>query len=416
LPELKRTLGLFDASAIGIGAIIGGGIFVVTGLAAGRAGPGLLFSLLISAVVAFFTALSFSEIAAQRPREGGGYDYAHELVSPLAGFVAGWLWLVSNVVVGVAVSIGFASYFSALVNLPVRLIAPIACIGVTVVNSLGTRGSATMNNGLVLVKLSILVFFVVFGLFGVKSTNFSPLFPNGPAGVMQASAIIFFAFSGFARITILSEEVKDPERNVPRAIMIALAVSTVVYLLVGYVAVGLAGYHELANSGSPLADAAAIESKGAANIVSLGALAATLSVLLTTLLGLSRVSYSMARNHDLPGFFGIIRGGRGVPLNSVIVLGLAMALMAAFTDLMKAVAISNFAALIYYSLGNYAAFRLEKPKYPKIVPVVGLASCIVLLLFLSSDAWMIGIGALCIGLVYYYFGRNRFEGLRKDKG
>lgn len=198
--------------------------------------------------------------------------------------------------------------------------------------------------------------------------------------------------------------------------MIALTVSTVVYLLVGYVAVGLAGYQGLANSGSPLADAAAIESKGAADIVSLGALAATLSVLLTTLLGLSRVSFSMARNRDLPSFFGTIRGGRGVPLYSVVVLGLAMALMAAFTDLMKAVAISNFAALIYYSLGNYAALRLKKPKYPKIVPVVGLASCVVLLLFLSPDAWIIGIVALCIGLVYYYFGRNRFEGLRRDIG
>lgn len=404
--ELKKTLGLFDATAIGIGAIIGAGIFVVTGIAAGLAGPALLLSLLIGACISAFTALSFAELAAFIPKEGGGYEFAHELISPFAGFIAGWLWLLSNVVVGVVVSIGFASYLALFIPLPVHVVAPLACLAVMLVNYLGARESSLVNNVLVTVKLIILAFFIISGIGSVRQENFFPFMPNGAAGVMQGTALIFFAYTGLARITIIAEEVKEPGKTIPRAIILSLLVSTAVYLLVSFTAVGLAGYRELADSGSPLASAALFESKNAAVLITAGALVATLSVLLTTLLGLSRISFAMARNNDLPGFFVKLHPERAVPYNAVLVFGLAMAAFAAFTDLLRAAAITNFASLLYYAIVNYSALKLEKPAYPRIIPVLGLVTCIMLLFFLAREAWVIGGTVLLAGMLYYHFRRR----------
>ncbi len=399
--ELKRTLGLFDALNIGIGAIIGAGIFVVTGIAAGLAGPALLLSLLIGAGISAFTALSFAELAAFIPKEGGGYEFAHELISPFAGFIAGWLWLLSNVVVGAVVSLGFASYLTLFIPLPVNLVAGLACLAITLINYLGARELGSANNALVVLKLLILAFFVAFGIGAVKLGNFSPFMPNGEVGVMKGAAIIFFAYSGFARITLISEEVKNPRKIIPLAIILALGISTVIYMLVSFTAIGLVGYEGLAVSGSPLSDAARSESNNAAFLISIGALAATLSVLMTTLLGLSRVSFAMARNQDLPHFFMKLHPKYSVPYNAILVFGLIMTIFAVFTDLTRAIAISNFASLLYYAIANYAALKLEKPTYPRMVPVLGLITCILLLFFLARDAWIIGSIVILAGIAYY---------------
>ena len=304
MAELKKTFGLFDAFNIGIGAIIGAGIFVVTGIGASLAGPALLISLLISAGIAAFTALSFAELSVLIPKEGGGYEFAHELISPFAGFITGWLWLLSNVVVGAVVSLGFAHYFALFFPIPVHITAVIACIIITTINYLGARDLEVVNNALVVFKLFILVCFVVFGISAINQGNITSSFlPHGSIGVLQGAAFMFFAFAGFARITVIGEEVKDPKKTIPRAILLALGVSTIIYLLVSYTAIGLVGYQGLANSGSPLADAAHLEGSTMVLLISLGALAATFSVLLTTLLGTSRVSFAMARNKDLPRFF-----------------------------------------------------------------------------------------------------------------
>jgi APA family basic amino acid/polyamine antiporter len=405
--EFKRSLGLFDALAIGIGAIIGAGIFVVTGISAGLAGPALLLSLLIGACISGFTALSFAELAALIPKEGGGYEFAHELISPFAGFISGWLWLVSNLVVGAVVSLGFASYLAIFIpSLPVNATAALACLAITLINYLGARESSLFNDVLVVIKLLILAFFIALGIGAVSLGNFSPFMPNGGYGVMQGAAIIFFAYSGFARVTLISEEVKNPRKTIPLAIILALGISTVIYMLVSFVAVGLVGYHELAVSGSSLAAAAQSESKNAAILISIGAIVATLSVLLTTLLGLSRISFAMARNHDLPAFFAKLHPKRATPYNTILVFGLVMTIFAAFTDLLRAAAISNFAMLLYYAIANYSALKIEKPVYPRIIPVLGLITSIMLLFFLARDAWIIGGLALLSGIVFYHMEKS----------
>jgi APA family basic amino acid/polyamine antiporter len=410
MAELKKTFGLFDAFNIGIGAIIGAGIFVVTGIGASLAGPALLISLLISAGIAAFTALSFAELSILIPKEGGGYEFAHELISPFAGFITGWLWLFSNVVVGAVVSLGFAHYFALFFPIPVHITAVIACIIITTINYLGAKELEVVNNALVVFKLFILVCFVVFGISAVNQGNITSSFlPHGSIGILQGAAFMFFAFAGFARITVIGEEVKDPKKTIPRAILLALGVSTIIYLLVSYTAIGLVGYEALANSGSPLADAAHQEGNIIVLLVSLGALAATFSVLLTTLLGTSRVSFAMARNKDLPKFFNKLHPKRTVPYVAILIFGVIMTLFAAFTDLTSAVAIANFASLFYYAVANYAALKIDKPRYPKIIPIIGLLTCILLLFFLTPAAWIIGSLSIVIGLVYYLAIKKRIK-------
>jgi len=410
MAELKKTFGLFDAFNIGIGAIIGAGIFVVTGIGASLAGPALLISLLISAGIAAFTALSFAELSILIPKEGGGYEFAHELISPFAGFITGWLWLFSNVVVGAVVSLGFAHYFALFFPIPVHITAVIACIIITTINYLGAKELEVVNNALVVFKLFILVCFVVFGISAVNQGNITSSFlPHGSIGILQGAAFMFFAFAGFARITVIGEEVKDPKKTIPRAILLALGVSTIIYLLVSYTAIGLVGYEALANSGSPLADAAHQEGSIIVLLVSLGALAATFSVLLTTLLGTSRVSFAMARNKDLPKFFNKLHPKRSVPYVAILIFGVIMTLFAAFTDLTSAVAIANFASLFYYAVANYAALKIDKPRYPKIIPIIGLLTCILLLFFLTPAAWIIGCLSIVIGLVYYLAINKRIK-------
>jgi len=410
MADLKKTFGLFDAFNIGIGAIIGAGIFVVTGIGASLAGPALLISLLISAGIAAFTALSFAELSILIPKEGGGYEFAHELISPFAGFITGWLWLFSNVVVGAVVSLGFAHYFALFFPIPVHITAVIACIIITTINYLGAKELEVVNNALVVFKLFILVCFVVFGISAVNQGNITSSFlPHGSIGILQGAAFMFFAFAGFARITVIGEEVKDPKKTIPRAILLALGVSTIIYLLVSYTAIGLVGYEALANSGSPLADAAHQEGNIIVLLVSLGALAATFSVLLTTLLGTSRVSFAMARNKDLPRFFNKLHPTRNIPYVAILIFGIIMTLFAAFTDLTSAVAIANFASLFYYAVANYAALKIDKPRYPKIIPIIGLLTCILLLFFLTPAAWIIGSLSIVIGLVYYLAIKKRIK-------
>lgn len=203
---LKRTLNLLDATAIGIGAIIGAGIFVVLGIAIGYAGSAVIFSIIIAGIVASFTAFSFAELGSAIPKEGGAYTYAYELLSPNVAFIIGFLWIFAQIVAGVAISIGFASYFAALFPiLPVKVIAVIAALALTGLNLIGIKQSSTVNNVLVVVKVAILALFITFGLLNMHSQNFTGSSPNGIYGVLQGAGFIFFAYLGFGRIAALGE-------------------------------------------------------------------------------------------------------------------------------------------------------------------------------------------------------------------
>jgi APA family basic amino acid/polyamine antiporter len=405
--HLKRSLGLWSATAINVGAIIGGGIFVVTGIVAGYAGSAMVVSIVIAAVIALFTALTFTELSAWQPIEGSAYEYTRQLVSPFAGFLSGWMWIVSNTFGGAAVSLGFGYYLNAAVpSLPVNIVAVVLCLAFTALNFYGVRESAWFNNVLVAIKLIVLGFFVVLGLFFFKAENFAQFMPFS-ARVLFGAYFIFFAYGGFARATVLAEEIRDAKRNVPRAVLISLGISTAVYILVGIVAVGLVGAGGLAGSSNPLANAIGATGQSlAVKIVSVGGLVATASVLLTAILGVSRMIFSMGRRSDLPKAFCKIHERYCTPYLAVLTVGAAMTLLVLFVDLTSVVAVSTFALLFWYVFANIAAFRLkvERRLFPRFLPLLGIASCLILLVivFLVSQlAWILGVSFLLAGAAFY---------------
>lgn len=402
--ELKPSLGLFDATAISVGAIIGAGIFIVTGIAAGLAGSALIVSMLIAAVIALFTALSFAELTAWQPREGSIYEYTYQLISPFAGFLTGWMWIVSNTFAGAAVSLGFAYYLTAITpTIPPNVIAALLCIAFTVLNFLGIRQSALINNLLVAAKLLILTLFVIAGVRYINTANFAPFAPFN-LGVLSGAFYIFFAYGGFARVAVIAEEVKDAKRNVPRAILLSLAISTLVYILVGIVAIGLVGAPQLSASKSPLTDAISITGNTtAAYAVSAGGLLATASVLLTAILGVSRMAYAMGRRKDLPQSLSKLHSRCNTPYYSIWIFGTAMTLLALFVNLSRVVAISTFALLFYYTLANISALKLKTQKRlcPRCIPALGIITCLALMVFIPLEAWIIGAAGLGVGVIVY---------------
>src|SRR3972149_1829694 len=410
--KLKATLGLWSATAINVGAIIGGGIFVVTGIAAGAAGSAFVVSMVVAAVIALLTALSFAQLTTWQPVEGSGYEYVRQLVSPFAGFLSGWMWMIGNTFAGAAVSLGFAYYLaSAFHGLPVNVVAAVVCLGFAALNFVGIRQSAMLNNMLVVVKLAVLGFFVVFGLMHVNSANFLPFSPLS-SGVLFGAYFIFFAYGGFARATVIAEEVKDAKRTVPRAVLLSLVFSLVVYVLVGVVAVGLVGSSSLASSNSPLTFAiGATGSSLAMQVVSFGGLVATASVLLTAVLGVSRMAFSMARRKDLPESLRHLNARFGTPYVSIWIVGFVMALLVLFVDLTGVVVVSTFALLFWYVLVNLSALRLkcEKRLCPRLLPALGLCTCLVLLavvFFVAPFAWTAGVASLLVGAVFYVLTRT----------
>jgi APA family basic amino acid/polyamine antiporter len=409
---LKRSLSLLDATAISVGAIIGGGIFVVTGIVANLAGSALIISIVIAAAIAFFTALSYAELSAWQPVEGSVYEYARQVISPFSGFLTGWMFMVANTFTGAAVSLGFAYYLiAAFPSLPPNIVAAVLCLSFTALNFFNARESARVNTVLVAAKLLILGFFVVFGAVNTNTMNFTP-FELFNTGVLYGAFFIFFAYTGFGRVAVIAEEVIDAKRNVPRALLLSLAISTVVYVLVGIVAVGLVGSAALANSNSPLIAAInATESPLAVNVVAFGGLLATASVLLTAILGVSRMAYSMARRKDMPQGLAKLHSKFFTPYYSIWAVGILMAVLVLFFDLTGVVAVSTFGALFYYAMTNAAALKLkiEQRRYHKLFPTVGLCTCIVLLafiLFAATQAWIIGVICLTGGAVYYGFRKR----------
>lgn len=402
--KLKKTVSLLDATSIGIGAIVGAGIFVVLGVATGLAGPAVIASIIIAGAVAMLTASSFVRLSKATQKEGGAYEFAHEYLPPFWAFITGFLWITSNVVAGATVALGFSLYFSSLFpGLPVTPIAALACLVATALNYSGMKQSVSTNNVLVAAKILVLLFFVLAGFLFFNTGNFSGI-GNAPlGGVLSGAAIIFFAYGGFARITVVSEEVKNAKRNVPRAIMLALAGSTVLYVLVAVAAVGLGGSSLSSTSGAFLA--ASISSTGipyAVLIVSLGALAATASVLLTTVMGVSRVAFAMARNNDAPKTFGVVDCESGVPRNAVLAAGIASALLTLLGDLALVASVSSFAMLAYYAAANYAAIKMKARQLSKLVSAAGLVSCFALMTFLSQQSLIIGAFAVLCGAAYYF--------------
>jgi basic amino acid/polyamine antiporter, APA family len=408
--ELRRDLNLVSAVAIGLGAIIGAGIFVVTGVAAGVAGPAFIVGLVLAGIVATFNALSSAQLAATYPKSGGTYEYGHRVLNPWLGFTAGWMFLASKLAAGGTVALGFAGYLNTLIPaVPERPAAVAAVVLLTLVNYFGIQKTGWLNIAIVSISVLSLLIFVVMGLPTLRSENFQPFAPAGLAGALQSAALLFFAYTGYARLATLGEEVSEPRRTIPKAIALALGIAIILYLAVAAVAVGSAGADAMADSASPLESAArGFQVPQVSRVVAVGATTAMLGVLLSQMLGISRMIFAMARRRDLPAFFDHIHTRYAIPDRGLFLTAFAMLLVALFGTLEVIVSAASFTILIYYSIANLSALRMrpEDRLFPNIIPVLGLISCLILAATLPTTIILSGIGLLAAGFLLRFLFRR----------
>lgn len=401
--NLKRVLGLKDAVGVGLGAIIGAGIFVVTGVAAGVSGASFIVGLMIAGVVASFNGLSSAQLAAVYPQSGGTYEYGYRLLNPALGFSAGWMFLLSKLSAAGIVAIGFGSYFHQLLPVfPPLLYSISAIMLLTVANLMGIQKAGKVNIIIVLITLIALVYFVISGVGVMEAKNFTPFAPFGVMGIAESAAILFFAFTGYARIATLAEEVVEPKRTIPRAVIITILTAIVLYAAVSVVAVGVIGAELMAGSRSPLQMAAnAMNTPGIVLFITLGASTAMLGVLLSQILGISRMMLAMGRRRDLPSFFERIHGKTSVPHLGIIftsVVILAITVLGTFDFVVRA---ATFTILLYYSITNIAAIKQPgfEQIYTKAIPYLGLVGCLAMSVSLPLNVIISGVILLAAGFL-----------------
>ncbi|WP_299399120.1 APC family permease [uncultured Gelidibacter sp.] len=411
---LLRTLTLKDAVGVGLGAIIGAGIFVVTGIAAGVSGPAFLIGLIVAGIIAAFNGLSSAQLAAIYPDSGGTYEYGYKLISPVFGFSAGWMFLISKLAAGGVVAIGFGSYFYQLVPIGSPLtLSIIAVVFLTIINFFGIKKAGMLNLVIVTVTLFSLLYLVFSGVPKVNPDNFKPFAPFGISGIAEAAALLFFAFTGYARIATLAEEVAEPKKTIPKAIIITIITSIVLYAAVSIVAIGVIGAENMADSKSPLQMVAKSLTTPAINtVITIGASTAMLGVLLSQILGISRMMLAMGRRHDLPPIFQTIHYRYRVPHLGIVVTGLIILLLTIFGTFEFVVRAATFTILLYYSITNIAALKQPRKEqiYGRIIPICGLIGCLTMSVSLPFNVIISGIGLLIIGFMIRFLFHKIYDG------
>lgn len=426
------SLGLLDATMVGIGAMIGAGIFVLTGLAAETAGAGAIVVFALNGGVTAFTALSYAELASAIPKNGGGYAYVYEAFADPVSFVMGWTRWFTYMSAGALYALGFSSNFVEFVHLywaglPAshgwELGYALVAVGLFVgLNALSTEASGGAETAVTLVKIAILVVFIIFGITAVDSGEFEPLFPadGGATTVLPAMGLTFIAFQGYDLIATVTEEVENPRKNIPRAIMLSLLVTVVIYLLVVGIAIGTLGPYRLGEAGETAIAEAAIGfmpavglfgvSFGAA-LIAFGAVFSTISALNAVIIGSSRVAFAMGRAGQLPDRLGNIHHKHGTPFAAIIASAAVMLVATALAPIEMVGNLASLFSLLGFIVVNLAVIKLRRdqpnlsrpfeiPLYPA-PPILGCLLNLLLALYISPQTWAIAIGWLLLGSVVY---------------
>ncbi len=400
---LRPQLSLFEAIATGLAAILGAGIFAIIAPAAGLAGPAILVSFCIAAFVALCNALSSIQLAAAFPRSGGTYEFGRRMLGERWGYIAGWMFLVANTVGPGVSALAFGSYLHAVWPVIPERIAAIGIAAVIIaLDAGGIRRSVRITSVIVVLSIASLLAVAVIGLPSAHISNFSPFAPGGVIGVLQATGLLFFAYTGYSRIATLVEEVRNPKRTIPRASVIALGTVSLLYLFVAGTAIAVLGASGVASSSSPLeAMMIAVGSGVGVALVAGGALLTTFNEGLSDLLGVSRVAFAMSRESDLPQGLAKL-GAEKNPWRSVIFVGAIALVVAAFAPLELSVAVSSFGTLLYYSITNVSALKLPgaQRRFPRALAVAGLVGCLGLAFLLPIEYVIIGLVILAVGLAF----------------
>jgi APA family basic amino acid/polyamine antiporter len=400
-PHLERSLGLGDAIVIGLGSMIGAGVFVALAPAADAAGAGLLIALGIAAVVAYCNAITSARLAARYPTSGGTYVYGRERLGEFWGCLAGWGFIVGKTAscAAIALTVGFYAWPAHAHAVAVCTVAVL-----TLINFVGIQKSALATQllvGIVLVVLALVVALV----FISNAADFERVqIGGGIGGVLQAAGILFFAFAGYARIATLGEEVRDPGRTIPVAIPLALGLTLIVYATVAVAALSVLGSDGLAHAKAPLVDVvAAAGLPEFVPVVRVGAAVAAVGSLLTLILGVSRTTFAMARNRHLPHGLSAVHPRFKVPHRAELAVGVIVAIVAAFADIRNAIGFSSFAVLVYYAIANASAFTMGR----RLIPTLGFVGCLVLAFALPFTSVLAGLAVLAVGAAIYGVGRTR---------
>jgi basic amino acid/polyamine antiporter, APA family len=442
--SLRRAVGLLDLTALGIGAIIGTGIFVILGEAIGDAGPAIILSFVLAGVTCAFSALSYAELASSIPVSGSAYTYGYATMGELVAWIIGWDLILEYGVSVAAVAVGWGQYFNelldtlfglklpdAIANPPgeggsVNVPAVFIVLAVTALLILGVRESARANAVMVMVKVAIVILFIILAFTGFNSDNLSPFNPEGFDGIVTAASVIFFAYIGFDAISTSGEEVKRPSRDLPIAIIASLAVCTLLYILVSTSAVGALNYTKIDGQEAPLAAVLkSLDFNWAANLISFGALVAITSVVLTILYGQTRIMFAMCRDGLLPRGFAKVSERRRTPVRITATFGILIALLAAFVPLEEIAKLVNIGTLFAFVITNIGVIVLRRTRpdlergfrvpFVPLFPIIGAALAIFLMKYLERDTWIRFGVWLVIGIAIYFLYGIRHSRLRRGE-
>lgn len=423
---LRRELGLPGATLMGLGSMVGTGVFVSIGVAAGAAGTAVVLAIVIAAAVATCNALSSAQLAASHAVSGGTYEYGYRYLSPALGFTAGWMFLCAKSASAATAALGFAGYLLALLGADAGARTGIALAAVAVLTALvagGMRRSHRANVAIVSVTVLALGAFAAVGMPGALRDGAQALRPwlpgsdaGAPSAFLYATALMFVAFTGYGRIATLGEEVREPRRTIPRAIVATVVIATLLYVLVAMAALGAVGAERLGGvtraHATPLAIAArALGPPWLAVLVAVGAVTAMLGVLLNLILGLSRVVLAMGRQGDLPPRFARLRADGAGPVAAVAGVGVAIALLVLTGSVETTWAFSAFTVLVYYAITHLAALRLpaEARLYPRGLALAGLLACVFLAVWVPARIWLGGLALIALGLGWHLWVAPRWR-------
>jgi APA family basic amino acid/polyamine antiporter len=413
--DLARRLGPGDAVAIGLGSMMGAGVFVVWGPAARAAGSWLLVSLVLAALVSVCNAWSSAALAVRYPSAGGTYVYGRERLGELAGYLAGWSFIIGKVASCAAMAMAIAAYA---VPGRERVAAVVAVVVVTALNLSGVQRSARVSRVIVTVVLAVLVGVVIAGLVGGQARVAPDLWSDAPSayGTVQGAGLIFFAFAGYARIATLAEEVTDPARTIPRAVAVTVGTVLVVYAAVALLTLAVLGPEQLASATDPVAAAVAeVLATPWVWAVRTVAVLAAFGALLNLVLGVSRTTLAMARDGHLPSVLARVNN-RKVPQVAEIAVGLVVLVLVVLVDLRGAIGFSSFGVLTYYAIANASAWTLRGDwRWAGVVPIAGLVGCLALAWSLPWQSALGGAVVIALGAAAYLW-RNPVAGGRPAGG
>jgi APA family basic amino acid/polyamine antiporter len=417
-PLLKRELGVFGATLMGLGSIVGTGVFVSIGIAADIAGSGVIFAVAIAALVAVCNGLNSAQLAANHPVSGGSYEYGYKYLNPWLGFTAGWMFLLAKTASAATAALGFAGYFLNAIGVEDRtyliLTALVALAAITLIVLLGIRRSNAANTVIVSVTLLSLIVFVAVGLPTVNLPQLAGENSSSIDSILHATALMFVAYTGYGRIATMSEEVRNPRQTIPKATIVTLILTMLLYAAVAIVAV--AGIDRLSlptsSNAAPLEIIArSFPIGGVSQLLAVGAITAMLGVLLNLILGLSRVWLAMGRRLDMPRILARLNPAGTTPYVAVVVVEITIALFVLAGDVKITWSFSAFNVLIYYAITNLAALRLSPAErlYPQWLAWVGLAACLFLAFWVERQIWLTGLALIAVGLIWRAIVRQPIE-------